>query len=348
MNKTIIIEYATETLTIECDGKQFDAEQISGVDISEWAYPFMKNNYRWNGLYEELKNFCGSETFSLEFNGAEDKLEILKQALSDKPVRFIGKDNKVVIIYKKDPLTTKMTINGKIYDTSRITDKTIEEWVVPFSNNGIEWKGIFAEIEEFIGTNTYAIQFMGNPDEIRIIMDNCPQNGNINISYKEPIIPKKKSPVLDIKETVKNTTLSRNPISNNSKPNLNAVKGKTKGFISNAKKEGTELKTKEPYIFLFGQISVILAVVCCLLSILIVTPGLLILSIIPAIVFSILIFTKGYKKLAICTFLLVLIIAIISFILVYIRWDKEMNDFDDDFEDDAKKLDPLFDAAKVD
>ena len=192
MNKRIIIKYNSETKIpeIECENRKFDANILSKIDISEWAIPFLVDNIRWNGLYEELKDYYGCDSYTVIFQGSDDDMSAIKQAFSDKPVNVAGVNNKVIIIYDKETLITKITVNGKIFDVSRIDNHMISEWVMPFSYENIEWKGIFTEIDEFLGTDSYSIQFIGNPDDMRVLMDNSPPN--INITYKKTVIPKKK------------------------------------------------------------------------------------------------------------------------------------------------------------
>ena len=191
MNKRIIIklDHETKTPVIECDNIIFDAAKIKGMEISEWAIPFLIEGKRWNGLYEELKEFYGCDEYTAIFHGTDNELAELKQVFSNKPVKIVGQNNKVIILYDRDKLTTKITVNGKIFDTSRINNKAVSEWVLPFSNDVTEWKGIFAEIDNFLGTNSYSIQFMGNTDDMRILMDNSP--GGINITYRTPAALKK-------------------------------------------------------------------------------------------------------------------------------------------------------------
>lgn len=342
MYKKINIKYNSEdkTVSIESDGLYFFADCLSGVDISEWGYPFLMNNTRWNGLYNELKGFYENESFSVIFYGSDDELSIIKKAFEDKPVDVIGLNNKVVIIYDNKQLTTKMTINGKIFDTSKLMNRSIDEWVFPFSFRDTEWKGLFAEIEQFLDIGSYSIQFMGQADDMQIIMDNCPEN--INVTYKAPAVPKKKtSPVVsqNINNTAEQKPTLSTPPKQISKPNLNNIKGNAKGLLNEAKAEYSEMKSNNHGMLLFGQIAVIAAAICCILFTILMSRFLMILSIIPAIVFSVLSFVKGYKKLAVCSFAAVLIVAVISWIIITIRWNIALKELEDSLSDFNDSLD---------
>lgn len=59
----------------------------------------------------------------------------LKEAWEGAPVTIIYGENAgstVVIEYDENSLATDITINGQPFDTSRINDKEIEDWVYPF------------------------------------------------------------------------------------------------------------------------------------------------------------------------------------------------------------------------
>lgn len=342
MDKKIIIEYSNDAFTIECDGEQLDVERISGVDISEWSIPFWIDNTRWNGLYDELKDFCGCNEYTVIFHGTDENLTALKQVFHDKPVKIVGQNNKVIIIYDRDKLTTKMTINGKIFDTSRITDKKIEEWVVPFSNNGIEWKGIFAEIEDFIGTNTYAIQFMGNTDDMRIIMDNSP--GGINITYKTPVASKKRVTPVPSKSTV--TAPAVQPAqsiktSQQIKSGEYTFKDKVIGLLLGAKEEFIKLKTEDNNLFLFGVISLALVVVARFIQMIFIKESILIqLTIFPVAAFSVFAYKKDYKMLAVAALVSVLLFSYIAY-TIYVQRDiaRTFDEADEAFDDALDALD---------
>lgn len=58
--------------------------------------------------------------FILQFDSDENTFKLVQDALSNKPIKLVGTNNNVVIIYSENPFTTKITINGKIYDTQII------------------------------------------------------------------------------------------------------------------------------------------------------------------------------------------------------------------------------------
>ena len=69
-------------LSINYEGRDLDISRIRNMPISEWAFPFRKNETDWKGIYEELKEFTGEETFTIQFEGDKGDFEMLKAALS--------------------------------------------------------------------------------------------------------------------------------------------------------------------------------------------------------------------------------------------------------------------------
>lgn len=188
MGKTVKIKYDSNTFEtrIMVGERIFDTSRINGKEISDWAYPFIVKNIRWNGIYDELKSFVGeTEKFQIQFDGAEKDLDVLRTALKDTSVRVAGMNNKVVILYKREPLTTKITVNGKVFDTSKLQNRYIDEWVSPFQFRDVKWDGIFQELERFIGTDLYTIQFVGEQDDMKELMKTCPEN--VDIFFKPPV-----------------------------------------------------------------------------------------------------------------------------------------------------------------
>lgn len=350
MGKTINIFYdsLSRKTSISSDDVVFNTERIEGIDISKWIYPFHSNGITWYGLYEELKSAYMLNRFTILFEGDTDKYEILKNALKDKSVDVKEKFSKVIILYDDSQFLTKITINGKIFDTQRIEKRSIDEWVKPFSFKAANWQGIFGEIESYLGNDFYSISFVGKQEDMKILMENAPDN--ISIFYKPKAVSKKTSQSQT--QSMKNNgqTQGKAPSSAESAPfsklTPNSIKGNANGLISGAKIEFAEMNNREPGILLFGKIAVITAAICCIVFTIFMSRFLMILSIIPAIVFCVLSFTKGYKKLAICTFAAVMILAVISWIIVTIRWHMAFKDIGDSFDDFNDTLDDVNDMMK--
>lgn len=203
MGHTIELCYdsATKTTIISSDDVFFDTGRIQGVDISKWIYPFFINGVKWYGIYEELRKFYKNSTFTITFDGAADEIETLKKAFKDKNVKVNAKYSNVIILYNESQFMTKITINGKIFDTQRIEKRSIDEWVLPFSFKAADWKGIFGEIESYLGNDFYNINFVGKQEDMNILMDNAPEN--ISIFFKPPVVPKKKHRHLYLKTLVR-------------------------------------------------------------------------------------------------------------------------------------------------
>ena len=208
MSKIIKVSYNADTLktAIVVDGKDFDTSRINGKEIADWAYPFMVRKMRWDGFYDEMVAALGGEkAFDLVFEGSDEALAELKEAWEDAPVNVVSGEqgNKVSIIYDADARTTEITVNGQPFDTSRINDKEIEDWVYPFMMRKVKWDGIFDELKAALGTEDYEIQFSGTRAAMKVLMEECPEN--VTISYQ-----KSDKPTSDKKE-IKAHTIPSNP-----------------------------------------------------------------------------------------------------------------------------------------
>ena len=329
MNSNIIIKYDAETKnpTIECEDSYFTTERLYGIEIADWAYPSVLNGNRWNGLYDELREFYGMDSYSVIFHGADSDLAVLKQAFEGRPVNVVGLHNKVIIIYDSKQLTTKITVNGKIFDTAKLTNRTIDEWVNPFSFKENEWQGIFAEIENFLGTNSYAIQFMGDLEDMRVLMDNCPDN--VNITYKSPVIPKKKPQPAPPKEKTEPVNTAEpekksDIVINIQKPDIDEVKNQAKGLLSGAKADYLKMQDKDFILLLYGMIVNLMALYCVIPTVYSFyfpkygIPALLAIYG-PTFIFDILSLTKGYKKIAKLMIIVTAVIISISETIIIIN-----------------------------
>lgn len=177
MAKKVKIQYTAEPphTEITADGMRMDTSRIEGRRLEEWAYPFFIQKVQWNGISEELKAFIGTDDVHIQFQGTEAEMRILRDAVKNTPMKVAGTDNRVVILYRRDNLTTRITVNGKLFDTSRIQNRSIEEWVGPFQFRDLRWGGIFQELENVLGTDEYTIQFAGEQEDMRELIQHCPE-----------------------------------------------------------------------------------------------------------------------------------------------------------------------------
>ena len=190
--KTIVkIAYRNEpnSLKITSEDKVFDTSRIKNMQVQEWAFPFCIKGVKWKGLYEELKQFTGKSDFVIYFDGQDDAFEIIKYSLEDVPVKLISTNNNVVILYSENPFTTKITVNGKVMDTTRIQNRSIDEWIKPIQIRDLSWKGIFKELEDFIGIDVYSIQFVGKQELMTPLINECPKN--VDITFRSPNLASK-------------------------------------------------------------------------------------------------------------------------------------------------------------
>ncbi len=168
------IDYDENSLTtyITVNGKPFDTSRINGRKIEDWAYPFMIRRITWNGIYQEMTESLGGENkFTIVFNGSEEALEELKEALEDVSIIIVSEENSenvVKIDYDENNLTTYITVNGMPFDTSRINGREIADWAYPFTIRNVKWNGIFEEVTESLGgENKFTILFNGSEEALQ-------------------------------------------------------------------------------------------------------------------------------------------------------------------------------------
>lgn len=171
-------------ITICCGERTFDTSHIKGIPVEQWVFPFCAKGVRWNGLYEELKAFAGSENFTLYFDSDNTSFEVVKHALSKTPAKLIGSNNTVTIVYSENPFKTKITVNGNAFDTTRIQNRSIDEWINPISIRELKWNGIFKELSDHIGTDMYTVHFVGSPEFMRLLIDHAPED--VSVFYRDP------------------------------------------------------------------------------------------------------------------------------------------------------------------
>ena len=133
-------------------------------------------------MKQELKDFTGSTEFILQFDSDEESFSIIKNALASQPVKLVGTNNTVTIVYSENPFTTRITINGKFFDTTLLQNRCIDEWIQPFQVREVHWNGIFKELEDYIGTDKYTVYFMGDQKLMSYLIDACPET--VSIFYK--------------------------------------------------------------------------------------------------------------------------------------------------------------------
>lgn len=101
----IVYKKHPQTLQISCGKQVFDTTRIADLPLEQWISPFFAKGIRWRGLYEELKLFTGNESFTLRFDSDDDSFALVKHALAGMPVKLIGTNNTVTIVYSEDPGT---------------------------------------------------------------------------------------------------------------------------------------------------------------------------------------------------------------------------------------------------
>ena len=81
MSKIVKISYNADFLktTITVDGKEFDTSRIDGREIEDWVYPFQIRKVKWNGIFNELADFIGSDNYNVTFSGKDEDINFLKE-----------------------------------------------------------------------------------------------------------------------------------------------------------------------------------------------------------------------------------------------------------------------------
>lgn len=225
-------------LKISCNEKSFDVSRIKDIPIEQWVFPFCSKGVKWNGLYEELKAFTESNDFTLHFDSDDTSFEIVKYALAETSAKLIGTNNTVTILYNENPFTTRITVNGNVFNTARIQNRSIDEWINPIQIRELQWNGIFEELSKFIGTDIYKIYFVGKQEFMKLLIDKCPKN--VDVFYRDPKIAEK---VNKVKQPVKPTP--NTPLNNIPKVNMESVSIAAKKTAEKLKGTNSDSETNE-------------------------------------------------------------------------------------------------------
>lgn len=260
-------------LKITYNEKKFDTSRIKNISIEQWAYPFLNKGIKWNGLYEELKDFTGCTEFILQFDSDEESFSIIKNALASQPVKLVGTNNTVTIVYSENPFTTRITINGKVFDTTLLQNRCIDEWIQPFQVREVYWNGIFKELEDYIGTDKYTVYFMGDQKLMSYLIDACPET--VSIFYKAFKVHQKSKPLPNI-GNINTEKINMDNLTDIAQKTVSSLKEKINNTTESATKtSSTETTNQElsmkwydflsKYGMIFYMISSCLGVVFCII-----------------------------------------------------------------------------------
>lgn len=240
MKPIVKITYQKESneLKISCADKTFDTSRIKDMSIEQWIFPFCSKGIKWNGLYEELKAFTESEDYILHFDSDETSFEIVKYAFSETPVRLVGTNNIVTIIYNENPFTTKITVNGNVFNTTRIQNRSIDEWLKPIQIRDLQWNGIFEELETFIGTDVFTVYFVGKQEFMKLLIDKCPKS--VDVFFRDPKIAEKINKGKQTMKSSPNSTSTSLP-----KVNMDSVSLVAKKTAEKLKNASSDSETNE-------------------------------------------------------------------------------------------------------
>ena len=260
-------------LKITYNEKKFDTSRIKNVSIEQWAYPFLNKGIKWNGLYEELKDFTGCTEFILQFDSDEESFATIKNALASQPVKLVGTNNTVTIVYSENPFSTRITINGKDFDTTLLQNRCIDEWIQPFQVREVHWNGIFKELEDYIGTDKYTVYFMGDQKLMSYLIDACPET--VSIFYKAFKVHQKSKTLPNI-GNINTEKINMDNLTDMAQKTVSSLKEKINNTTeSTTKTSSTETNNQElsmkwydflsKYGMIFYMISSCLGVVFCII-----------------------------------------------------------------------------------
>lgn len=260
-------------LKITYNEKKFDTSRIKNISIEQWAYPFLNKGIKWNGLYEELKDFTGCTEFILQFDSDEESFATIKNALASQPVKLVGTNNTVTIVYSENPFSTRITINGKVFDTTLLQNRCIDEWIQPFQVREVHWNGIFKELEDYIGTDKYTVYFMGDQKLMSYLIDACPET--VSIFYKAFKVHQKSKTLPNI-GNINTKKINMDNLTDMAQKTVSSLKEKINNTTeSTTKTSSTETNNQElsmkwydflsKYGMIFYMISSCLGVVFCII-----------------------------------------------------------------------------------
>ena len=260
-------------LKITYNEKNFDTSRIKNISIEQWAYPFLNKGIKWNGLYEELKDFTGCTEFILQLDSDEESFATIKNALASQPVKLVGTNNTVTIVYSENPFTTRITINGKVFDTTLLQNRCIDEWIQPFQVREVHWNGIFKELEDYIGTDKYTVYFMGDQKLMSYLIDACPET--VSIFYKAFKVHQKSKTLPNI-GNINTEKINMNNLTDMAQKTVSSLKEKINNTTeSTTKTSSTETNNQElsmkwydflsKYGMIFYMISSCLGAVFCII-----------------------------------------------------------------------------------
>ncbi len=220
---TIVYHPEENVFRIQYQEKQLDMSRLEQMSISEWGNPFVKNKHRWYGLYEELRQLCGEDDYKVIFDGSDDDLRSIKNVLSEHKIEILTNANKVVIVYNRAVCSIRVTVNGRLMDTSSVEGVPLERTIEAIPMR--EWKGLFSEIEDYLGHTGYTVSFVGNSEDIRCLVDACPEN--VDLSYKPSKLNTAKASSTAMTEAVSTSAIAiKETVSATAKPLLDTAKEK--------------------------------------------------------------------------------------------------------------------------
>jgi len=334
--KKIRIRYNNETKAVDIisEGNAFNCSKITGMEIDEWCEPFMLRGVEWLGIYEELKNYYNEESFSIVFWGDKNSLEILRKTLAEKNIQVEGLENVVFILYNGNERSTKITVNGNVFDTSRLENRSIDEWIDPFQINNIVWNGIFEELENYIGTDAYSLNLVGKKEDMSCLAEKCPEVVELNFKTPRASSFKSVSPINNYNKPSTENESSSNPMPTtfyseppspqipppsieSKSPNLvNYNSNNRFSLFKDGMREFNNLSSEHHGVATYGKIAATISILNCVIALFIHLHFLLFISIILTLIFIVLILTDGYKKLTLTVVCLLLIPEVVELIIL--------------------------------
>lgn len=183
--KELYLEYHEDSCVthIYSDDGTVD-EEIRGVELRYLLYPYKRGRKVSGGIVSDLVRWSDGE-MKLYVIGSDATLKLLRQAFRATEIEVVDYQVVVAIRYWRDNCNGMVSIRSggvRAAFLSEVLHSHIREWVKSIPD--MNWKGIFQELSDDIGTDRYTIKFMGDIESYRTLISACPEEYKIDILYE--------------------------------------------------------------------------------------------------------------------------------------------------------------------
>lgn len=165
--KKLNLSYNSITNKFVLDGDIHWEEENS---IDTILTPYRKDGKTYKGLVDELISRVGDDIIIDATDTTSDVFEKICEAFSDTSVKVVGVTN-VYIEYDDTPrtsITIQYPHTESEFHTPDDIRLRIEDWVHPIPV--LDWRGIYKELEDEIGTDNFTIYFRGDRKYMKLLL----------------------------------------------------------------------------------------------------------------------------------------------------------------------------------